>query len=94
MFDKLKDLNHLRAQASTIQKSLAAEIITGEAVKGLVKITMDGNQEIQDVYLDSSLLTPENQNQLQNAIKEAFEQCGKELKSLMIRKMGSGEIQI
>ncbi len=94
MFDKLKDLNSLRAQASTIQKSLAAEVITGEAVRGMVKITMDGNQEIQDVFIDSSLLTPENQNQLQNAIKEAFEQCGKELKSLMLRKMQSGEISV
>jgi DNA-binding YbaB/EbfC family protein len=94
MFDKLKDLNNLRAQANNIQKSLAAETISGEAVKGLVKITMNGNQEIQDVFIDSSLLTPENQHQLQNAVQEAFEQCSKELKSLMIRKMQSGEIQM
>lgn len=87
MFDKLKDLNSLRAQASTIQKALAAETITGEAVRGLVKITMNGNHEITDVFIDSSLLAPENQNQLQNAIKEAFEQCSQELKKMMIRKM-------
>ncbi len=94
MFDQLKNLNNLRAQANTIKKSLAAETITGEAVRGLVRITMDGNQEIQEVFIDSSLLTPENQEQLQNAVKESFEQCSKELKNLMIRKMQSGEIQM
>jgi len=94
MFDQLKNLNNLRAQANTIKKSLEAETITGEAVRGLVKISMNGNQEIQEVFIDTSLLTPENQEQLQNAVKEAFEQCSKELKNLMIRKMQSGEIQM
>jgi nucleoid-associated protein EbfC len=94
MFDQLKNLNNLRSQANSLKKSLAAETITGAAVRGLVKITMDGNQEIQSVFIDSSLLTPENQEHLQNAIKEAFQRCGHELKSLMIRKMQSGEISI
>ena len=94
MFDQLKNLNQLRTQATHLKKTLAAETIIGEAVRGMVKITMNGNQEIQEVHLDSSLLTPENQEQLQNAIKEAFERCTKELKSLMIQKMQSGEIQM
>jgi DNA-binding YbaB/EbfC family protein len=94
MFDQLKNLKQLRDQAKTIQQSLASEKIVGEAVRGLVKITMTGDQEIQDVFIDSQLLAPENQVQLQNAIKEALDQCFHELKSLMIRKVQRGEIQM
>jgi len=94
MFNKLKQMKDMHSQAKAIQSSLAEETVTGEAVNGLVKIDMNGNQEVQDVHIDSSLLTPENQDQLENAIVEATNNCFKEIKSLMMRKVQSGEISL
>lgn len=92
MFDKLKQMKDMHSQAKAMQKALSDERITGEAIQGKVKVTMDGNQEIQEVFISPELLTAENQEELQNAIKEAFQDCVKELKSLMMKKVQSGEI--
>ncbi|EKD49891.1 MAG: hypothetical protein ACD_63C00021G0004 [uncultured bacterium] len=94
MFNKLKQFKDMRAQAKELQSKLAGETVTGEAVQGMVKISMNGNQEIQEVHIDEKLLTPENKDQIENAVKEAFEKCSKELKSLMIQKVQAGEITL
>ena len=84
----------MQQQASALKKAMAEEVITGEAVQGMVKISMDGNQKIQSVSIDDKLLTPENKSQLEGAIKEALESCFKELQSLMLRKVQSGDISM
>jgi DNA-binding YbaB/EbfC family protein len=94
MFDKLKQMGDMRKQAKAMQQAMAEETVTGEAVQGMVKISMDGNQDVREVHIDPQLLTPENQEKLEIAIKEAIDNCFKELKSLMIRKVQSGEIAI
>ncbi len=94
MLDKLKQMNDMRKQAKSMQSALADETVSGEAVQGMVKISMDGNQSIREVHIDPQLLTPENQEKLEIAIKEAIDNCFKALKSLMIKKVQSGEISI
>ncbi|MBU1178496.1 YbaB/EbfC family nucleoid-associated protein [Patescibacteria group bacterium] len=94
MLSKLKQFKDLKKQASDLKSSLAEEEAVGESKGGLVKITMDGNQEIQNVEVDESLLASDQKETLESAIKEAFAKAIKEVQSLMIRKMQSGEIQM
>jgi len=94
MLSKLKQFKDLKKQAGELKNNLAEETVTGESKNGLVKITMDGNQEIQNVEVDDSLLASDQKEELQDAIKEAFGKAIKEVQSLMMRKMQSGEIQM
>ncbi len=94
MFEQLKNLASLRKQASEMKKQLESELITGEALNGQVKISMDGSQQIKEVFIDESLLVSGNQDKLQNAIKDAFSKANKELQMMMVRKMQAGEIQM
>jgi len=94
MFNKLKQFKDLKKQAGELKSNLSQETITGEALNGQVKITMDGNQEVQEVFIDESLLVADQQENLQAGIKEAFSKAVKEVQMLMARKLQSGEIQM
>jgi len=94
MLDKLKQFKDLKKQAGELKSNLAQETITGEALNGQVKITMDGNQEVQEVFINESLLSADQQENLQDGIKEAFGKAVKEVQTLMARKIQSGEIQM
>ena len=94
MFNKLKEIKDLKKQANDIKNSMAQEAVTGEALGGDIKITMNGNQEIQAVEVSESLLSPGNKEDIERGIKDAFSKANKELQSLMMRKMQSGEIQM
>ena len=94
MFGKLKDLAAAKKQADEMKKQLGAEEVIGEALNGQVRITMNGNQEIKEVFIDEVLLSPDNKEKLEEAIGEAFAKVNKELQTIMIRKMQSGELQM
>lgn len=94
MFNKLKQIADLRKKAKELEKNLAEESVQGEAVQGKIKVTMDGSQNIKEIHIDESLLIPENKEQLENAIKEAFKNAQDGIKKLMIEKVQRGEIQI
>lgn len=87
MFDKLR-------QAQALKKTMSKIEVTGEAVRGMVKVTVDGSKEIKKIEIDPKLLAPENKEQIENAIQEAFHECDKELQREMINKVQSGEISL
>ncbi|MFC1721361.1 YbaB/EbfC family nucleoid-associated protein [Patescibacteria group bacterium] len=87
MFDQMK-------KARALKKAMGQIEATGEAVNGMVKVTVDGSKELKSIELDPQSLTPENKEQLENAIVEAFNNCDKELQQQMIGKVQSGEISI
>jgi len=86
-------LGQLR-KAQALKKSMAKIEVTGEAVQEMVKVTVDGSKELKSVEIDPQLLTPENKEQVENAIKEAFDNCDKALQQEMIAKVQSGEISL
>jgi hypothetical protein len=94
MFSKLKQLQNLRKQAQDLKNNLAQEIVSGEAIGGQIKISMDGNQEVKEVFIDESLLSSENKEMLEKGIKEALSKVLKEVQTLMARKIQSGDLQI
>lgn len=86
MFDKLKQFNEMRKQAEVLKKALAEEEIIGSSANSLVKIIMDGNQEIKSVFVDESILG--NKFLLEKSIKEAVDDSNKKLRQTMLSKMG------
>lgn len=88
MFNKLKDFNKLRSQASEMQKKLAYEIITIE--ENGVEIIINGNMEIQSVKIDST----ENKEKLENDLKNAINNAIKKAQKLMAKKMMGGGLNL
>ena len=87
MFNKLKQFKDLRDQAKQIKDTLAQETVEGSAEWGKVKIKLDGNQEVLNVEIDPELLTSDNKDKLESAIKEATNDAIKKIQRIMAEKM-------
>ena len=94
MLDKLKNLAGLKKQAGEMKKQLDAENVSGSALGGKVRIFIDGSQKVKEVFIDESLLNVESKEDLEMAVKDAFEKANKEMQMIMFRKMQSGEMQM
>ncbi len=91
MFEKLKQIKDYRSQAKKIQSSLKTEQVEGSGGWGKVKVSMDGNLEVQDVSIASDLLHPEKANDVQKAVAEAVNDATKKAQKKMasrVKEMG------
>lgn len=81
-------MSELLAQAAQMQQNLQqaqeeilAARVTGTAGNGLVKVTMSGGAELQDLQIDPSVVDPEDVDTLQDlivgAIKDAHDAAGR-----------------
>jgi DNA-binding YbaB/EbfC family protein len=78
MFDKLKDLGGLMAQAQAVQQKvqeLQAQLerleIVGNAGAGMVKVTVNGKGETRRIDIDRSLLKPEDKGVVEDLVVAA-----------------------
>ena len=94
MFNKLKQVQDLRKKAKELQGNLAQDIVAGESLDGQIKITMDGNQKIQNISIDENILTSDNKEMIEKGMIDAFEKATKEVQGLMAQKLQSGEIDL
>ena len=94
LFSKLKQIQDLRKSAREMKDALSGESALGSALAGKVQITMSGTQEIQNINIDPSLLSPENKERLEKALKDAFEGATKEIQKMLAKKMQSGELKM
>ena len=85
MFSKIKAVQDLRSQASTIKKALETEIVEGQGGWGKVKIKMDGNQDTKSVEIDAELIG--DKAKLEAAMKDAINDTVKKVQRVMANKM-------
>lgn len=83
MFNKIKQIKDLRAQAKTMQAALAEIMVVGKAMGGQVMITVDGNQQVQGVKIDPEL----DREKIEKAVQEAFNDASKKLQQELASKM-------
>jgi DNA-binding protein YbaB len=85
--DKLKDVNEMRKQAKQIEMMLGQEIISGSSSGGLIKITMDGNQNIKSVEVDAGVAG--DKSEVARHIRSALEDLFKQQKKMLQSKFGN-----
>ncbi|MBT3230872.1 hypothetical protein HN358_03810 [Candidatus Uhrbacteria bacterium] len=83
MFNKIKQIKDMRSQAKTMQAALAEVMVVGKAMSGKVMITVDGNQKVQGVKIDTEL----EREKIEKGVQEAFNDASKKLQSEMAAKM-------
>lgn len=92
LFNKLKQVQELRAKSKQIKNALSEEKVTGEAEHTMITITLDGTSEVQSVHIDPTLLSADNQEKVERGVKDAYADAFKKLQRLIREKMQRGEI--
>lgn len=87
LLDKLKDVNEMRKQAKQLEILLGGQTVTGSSSGGLIKITMDGNQVIKSVEVDSAVAG--DKSEVARHIRSALEDLFKQHKKMLQSKFGS-----
>jgi len=93
LFNKLNQIKDLKSQAKNLQNQLAQESVTVE--KHEVKLTMNGNQKITNLDINSNLLSPDKKNRLEETLKDLHDEAIKKIQRIMAEKMrASGDFNI
>lgn len=87
IFDKLKDVNEMRKQAKQIESLLGAELIVGQSGGGKIKITIDGNQVVKSVEVDSTVAG--DKSEVARHIRAALEDLNSKHKKMLQSKFGN-----
>jgi DNA-binding YbaB/EbfC family protein len=87
MFEKLKQVKDYRDKAKKIQSALKDEHVEGSGGWGKVKISMDGNQEVQDVTIAPELLAPNRGTELEKSVKDAINDAIKSAQKKMAARV-------
>ena len=85
MFTKLKQFKDLRDKAKHIQDELSTEKAEGSAAWGKVKIVLNGNQHVESVSIDPSLMT--DRAKLEETIRDATNDGMQKIQKIMASKL-------
>jgi DNA-binding YbaB/EbfC family protein len=86
MFNKIKALMDMQKKMQEIKRELDNTSFEIASCDGLVKIVMNGSQEIKDININSDLEGIAKSN-LQDAIKDAFNRAIKRSQEIAAQKM-------
>lgn len=83
IFDKIKDINAMRQEAKQLELALSQISVSGSSSGNKIQITMDGNQNIQSVVVDDSIVgdRAEIARNVRAALEDLFKKHKKELQS-------------
>ena len=70
-----------------MQSALAEESVTVKTAGDKIVMTMDGNLKMTGLAIDPELLRPDNQQKLQEGIKDAHAEAMKKMQRIMAAKM-------
>lgn len=90
IFDKLgqaKDMLSLQRQAKQIQKELHDTLIEAEELDGKIRVVFNGEQKIEEVIIDESLLSPNEKRNLEISLKNAIQSAISRSQQIAAEKM-------
>ncbi len=86
IFDQLKDLNAMRQQAKQMQIQLAGEQVMGQSKDALIRIVLDGNQNVKSVEVMDAIVG--DRKKIAQDIRECLTDINEKYKKLMADKFG------
>ncbi|MEK7105519.1 MAG: YbaB/EbfC family nucleoid-associated protein [Patescibacteria group bacterium] len=85
MFNKIKAIKDLRDKAKTMQSALGEIHVEGSAAWGKIKVTMNGNQEVENLSIDQEMMS--DKAKLETSVKDAVNDTMKKLQKELAGKM-------
>lgn len=86
-----KDIYKLQREAKKMQEEMKKILVTGESKKSLVKLTLNGVQELVDISFDENILG--DKEELKKHIKDAYADAQKKLQKEMAKGMDMDKIR-
>ncbi len=86
--DLLKQAQQMSKDLAKIQHDLKDRIVEGTAGGGVVKVHMNGNQEVVALKIDPQAVDPADLEMLEDLLAAAFNQAVKKAKALAQKEMG------
>lgn len=86
-FDKARQLYDLQKKARAIQKELKETEVEAKAAGGLVAVVFNGEQHIQEVNIDESMLNPERKRELEKALEQAIAEAVSRVQAIAAEQM-------
>lgn len=74
-----KQARNLQEQMEKIELEQAKLLVTGFAGNNLVKVTLNGKKELQDIIIDPDCVVPDDIEGLQDLIVSAFQDALRQL---------------
>lgn len=88
-----KELIKMQIEAKKMQNMLREKKITGESKDKMLKITMNGAQEFEDIQIDDSLMDIDMINRFKKDMSEAFKDYQKKLQKEMAQDIDLDRIK-
>ena len=85
----LKQAQELQARLAKAQEELANTIIEGSAGGGTVKVTVNGQQEVQSIKISPEVVNPQDVEMLEDLVLAAIKDAVTKSQELANKKMGS-----
>lgn len=84
----MKQAQEMQSQMKKIQQDLGQKQIDGTAGGGMVTVTVNGNGDVLDVDIEKELISPNEQEMLQDLIVAATNDALRKAKELSTQEMG------
>lgn len=81
----MKDAYSMQKEARAMQKKMKQITVEGVSDDELVKVVINGLQDITDIEIHDELMTPENKKELVKGIKDAMKSAQKNLQKEMMK---------
>ena len=79
MFDKIKKFYQLKREAEKIKSSLGQKKVIGQSRDGVIRVVLDGNQNVLEVKIEKDL----DRKLLEKDLKECLEDLFLKLRHLL-----------
>ncbi len=83
----------MQNEAKKLQNQLREKKIKGESKNGMIKLFMNGAQELEDVHIDEEYLSPDMEDAIKKGFKEAFKDYQKKLQKEMVQDMDIDQLK-
>jgi len=87
----VKDIYKLQREAKKMQEEMKKVLVTGESKRGLVKVTMNGAQELVDLNFSDDIMG--DKVELKKHIKDAYADAQKKLQKEMAKGMDMDKLK-
>ncbi len=83
----MKQAKEMQSKMAEMQQSLEGHEVTGESGAGLVKVTLNGKNEMRKLSIDPSLIDPEEAEMLEDLIVAAHNEAKSKVEAYAAEKM-------
>lgn len=80
MFDKMKQLMEIQKKAKEMQKTLDSIRLEKTSPDGKIRLTMNGNNRVESLSIDDSLLSPAQKQALEKKLADLITETAEEIR--------------